>query len=67
MEFVNVSGSIWQKHEPRLPVGALSAPGFSRSPATEFSAVCAYNAYLSGAAMRGRADHGLRSAQFVLL
>ena len=32
MELVNVSGSIWQKHGPRLPVGALSAPGFSRSP-----------------------------------
>jgi hypothetical protein len=37
VELVNVSGSIWQKHGPRLPVGALSAPGFSRSPIAHIS------------------------------
>jgi hypothetical protein len=31
VELVNVSGSIWQKHEPRVSVGVLPAPGFSRS------------------------------------
>jgi hypothetical protein len=36
VELVNVSGSIWQKHGPRLPVGALSAPGF-RSPIAHIS------------------------------